>query len=151
MLLVHSSLLGYERTAELLAAGDLEVDIAARERGPLGPLMNGRRAHLEAEGLLAPGQDHEDVLVVRGRKSTVRTLKAPAASVRIRSMARSIWSGAISFGLVNVPIKLYSAVSRKTVRFNQLNSETGNRIARSGRIRRPVTRCPSTRSSRASS
>ena len=43
-------------------------------------------------------------------------------------MARSIWSGAISFGLVNVPIKLYSAVSRKTVRFNQLNAETGNRI-----------------------
>ncbi len=43
-------------------------------------------------------------------------------------MPRSIWSGAISFGLVNVPIKLYSAVSRKTVRFNQLNKETGNRI-----------------------
>jgi DNA end-binding protein Ku len=29
---------------------------------------------------------------------------------------------------VNVPVKLYSAVSCKTVRFNQLNSETGNRI-----------------------
>jgi DNA end-binding protein Ku len=43
-------------------------------------------------------------------------------------MPRSIWSGAISFGLVNVPIKLYSAVSRKTVRFNQLNEKTGNRI-----------------------
>jgi DNA end-binding protein Ku len=43
-------------------------------------------------------------------------------------MARSIWSGAISFGLVNVPVKLYSAVSRKTVRFHQLNGETGNRI-----------------------
>jgi DNA end-binding protein Ku len=43
-------------------------------------------------------------------------------------MPRSIWSGAISFGLVNVPIKLYSAVSRKTVRFHQLNEETGNRI-----------------------
>jgi DNA end-binding protein Ku len=43
-------------------------------------------------------------------------------------MARSIWSGAISFGLVNVPIKLYSAVSKKTVRFHQLNGETGNRI-----------------------
>jgi DNA end-binding protein Ku len=43
-------------------------------------------------------------------------------------MPRSIWSGAISFGLVNVPVKLYSAVSRKTVRFNQLNSKTGNRI-----------------------
>jgi DNA end-binding protein Ku len=43
-------------------------------------------------------------------------------------MPRSIWSGAISFGLVNVPIKLYSAVSRKTVRFHQLNERTGNRI-----------------------
>src|ERR671934_230702 len=43
-------------------------------------------------------------------------------------MPRSIWSGAISFGLVNVPVKLYSAVSRKTVRFHQLNEKTGNRI-----------------------
>jgi DNA end-binding protein Ku len=43
-------------------------------------------------------------------------------------MPRSIWSGAISFGLVNVPVKLYSAVSRKTVRFHQLNKETGHRI-----------------------
>jgi DNA end-binding protein Ku len=44
-------------------------------------------------------------------------------------MPRSIWSGAISFGLVNVPVKLYSAVSRKTVRFHQINKETGHRIA----------------------
>ena len=43
-------------------------------------------------------------------------------------MARSIWTGAISFGLVTVPVKLYSAVSRKTVRFHQLNSKTGVRI-----------------------
>jgi DNA end-binding protein Ku len=40
-----------------------------------------------------------------------------------------MWSGAISFGLVNVPVKLYSAVSRKTVRFHQLNAETGHRVA----------------------
>jgi DNA end-binding protein Ku len=44
-------------------------------------------------------------------------------------MARSIWTGAISFGLVTVPVKLYSAVQKKTVRFNQLNAATGNRIA----------------------
>jgi DNA end-binding protein Ku len=43
-------------------------------------------------------------------------------------MARAIWSGAISFGLVNIPVKLYSAVSRKTVRFHQIDSETGARI-----------------------
>jgi DNA end-binding protein Ku len=40
-----------------------------------------------------------------------------------------MWTGAISFGLVNVPVKLYTAVDRKTVRFNQLNAKTGSRIA----------------------
>jgi DNA end-binding protein Ku len=43
-------------------------------------------------------------------------------------MPRSIWSGAISFGLVNVPVKLYSAVSRKTVRFHQLHDSDHVRI-----------------------
>jgi DNA end-binding protein Ku len=43
-------------------------------------------------------------------------------------MARSIWRGAISFGLVNVPVKLFSAVSKKTVRFNQLHATDGVRI-----------------------
>ena len=43
-------------------------------------------------------------------------------------MPRAIWSGAISFGLVNIPVKLYSAVSRKTVRFHQLDSADNQRI-----------------------
>jgi DNA end-binding protein Ku len=43
-------------------------------------------------------------------------------------MPRAIWSGAISFGLVNVPVKLYSAVSPKTVRFHQLHAADGVRI-----------------------
>jgi DNA end-binding protein Ku len=43
-------------------------------------------------------------------------------------MPRAIWSGAISFGLVNVPVKLYSAVSRKSVRFHQLDERNGVRI-----------------------
>ena len=43
-------------------------------------------------------------------------------------MPRAIWSGAISFGLVNVPVKLYSAVSRKSVRFHQLDESSGVRI-----------------------
>jgi DNA end-binding protein Ku len=43
-------------------------------------------------------------------------------------MARAIWSGAISFGLVNVPVKLYSATQPKTVRFHQLSSKTGARV-----------------------
>lgn len=43
-------------------------------------------------------------------------------------MPRAIWSGAISFGLVNVPVKLYSATSPKTVRFHQLHARDGVRI-----------------------
>jgi DNA end-binding protein Ku len=43
-------------------------------------------------------------------------------------MPRAIWSGAISFGLVNVPVKMYSATSPKTVRFHQLSGKTGHRI-----------------------
>ena len=44
-------------------------------------------------------------------------------------MPRSIWTGAISFGLVTVPVKLYSAVQRKSVRFHQLSGKSGVRIA----------------------
>ena len=43
-------------------------------------------------------------------------------------MPRAIWTGAISFGLVNVPVKLYSATSPKTVRFHQVSAKTGARI-----------------------
>jgi DNA end-binding protein Ku len=43
-------------------------------------------------------------------------------------MARAIWSGTISFGLLNVPVKLYSAVSRKTIRFNELRESDGARV-----------------------
>jgi DNA end-binding protein Ku len=44
-------------------------------------------------------------------------------------MPRSMWTGAISFGMVTVPVKLYSALNRKSVRFHQLSSKTGVRIA----------------------
>jgi DNA end-binding protein Ku len=43
-------------------------------------------------------------------------------------MARAIWSGSISFGLLNVPVKLYSAVSKQTVRFRELREDDGARI-----------------------
>jgi DNA end-binding protein Ku len=43
-------------------------------------------------------------------------------------MARAIWSGAISFGLVNIPVKLYPAVSRKSVQFHQIDRRSGSRV-----------------------
>ncbi|MCO7196747.1 Ku protein [Pseudonocardia sp. McavD-2-B] len=41
---------------------------------------------------------------------------------------RAIWSGAVSFGLVSVPIKVYSATSNHDVRFHQVHGEDGGRI-----------------------
>ncbi len=43
-------------------------------------------------------------------------------------MPRAIWSGAISFGLVSIPVKLYTAKSPKSVRFNQLDGRDNRRI-----------------------
>lgn len=43
-------------------------------------------------------------------------------------MARAIWSGALTFGLVNVPVKLFPAVAQKEVRFHMLHAKDGARI-----------------------
>jgi DNA end-binding protein Ku len=43
-------------------------------------------------------------------------------------MPRAIWTGSISFGLLNVPVKLYSAVSKKSVSFRELRESDGSRI-----------------------
>jgi DNA end-binding protein Ku len=43
-------------------------------------------------------------------------------------MARAIWTGSISFGLLNVPVRLYSAVSRKSVSFRELRAGDSSRI-----------------------
>jgi DNA end-binding protein Ku len=45
----------------------------------------------------------------------------------IQSM-RSIWKGAISFGLVSIPVKLYSATEEKDVSFHQVHRDDGGRI-----------------------
>ena len=41
---------------------------------------------------------------------------------------RAIWKGAVSFGLVNVPIRLYSATENHDVQFRQVHREDGGRI-----------------------
>ncbi|MGO1971501.1 MAG: Ku protein [Propionibacteriaceae bacterium] len=43
-------------------------------------------------------------------------------------MPRSIWKGAISFGLVTIPVKLYSATEEKDISFRQVHPADGGRI-----------------------
>jgi DNA end-binding protein Ku len=41
---------------------------------------------------------------------------------------RAVWTGAISFGLVNAPVRMYTAIAEKDLRFNQLHVADGGRI-----------------------
>lgn len=43
-------------------------------------------------------------------------------------MARSIWNGTITFGMVNVPVKLYSATESKSIHFHEVHLRDGSRI-----------------------
>ena len=45
-----------------------------------------------------------------------------------QGMARAVWSGTISFGLVSVPVRLYPATRRKDVRFHEIDRLSGQRI-----------------------
>jgi release factor glutamine methyltransferase len=64
VLMVVSSLTGEEETLDALSAGGLHAEVAARHRGPLGPLVSARAEMLEARGLLAPGEREEEMLVI---------------------------------------------------------------------------------------
>jgi DNA end-binding protein Ku len=52
-------------------------------------------------------------------------------------MPRAMWKGAISFGLVSVPVGLYTATEEKTLRFNQLHDEDFGRI----KMQRVCSKC----------
>jgi len=43
-------------------------------------------------------------------------------------MARAIWTGSLSFGLVNVPVGLYAATDDKSIHFNQFQAGTKDRV-----------------------
>ena len=43
-------------------------------------------------------------------------------------MSQAVWTGSISFGLVNIPVKLYPATEPKDVRFHLYDRRTGKRV-----------------------
>ena len=57
----------------------------------------------------------------------------PVSGVSLQAMPasnrpRAVWTGAISFGLVNAPVRMYTAIAEKDLRFNQLHEKDGGRI-----------------------
>jgi release factor glutamine methyltransferase len=66
LLVVHSGLCDEDRTVRQLRGGGLKAAVVARGQVPFGPVMRGRRQQLCALGLIAPGQQEEELVVVRG-------------------------------------------------------------------------------------
>jgi DNA end-binding protein Ku len=54
-----------------------------------------------------------------------------------QELMRSIWKGAVSFGLVNVPVKVYSATQNHDIKFHQVHEADGGRI----RYKRTCSEC----------
>jgi hypothetical protein len=64
---------------------------------------------------------------------------APYAPMGAELM-RSIWKGAVSFGLVNVPVKVYSATQNHDIKFHQVHEADGGASATSGPARSAARR-----------
>jgi DNA end-binding protein Ku len=54
--------------------------------------------------------------------------KPPRAAERTPGTSRSIWKGAISFGMVTIPVRLYPATASKDIAFNLLHSKCSSRL-----------------------
>jgi release factor glutamine methyltransferase len=65
LLAVHSALCGVATTLHQLRGGGLKASVVARRDEPFGPVMRGRAAWLTERGLIADGQRHEELVVIR--------------------------------------------------------------------------------------
>lgn len=65
LLVVHSALCGVEATLERLHGSGLDAEVTERRRIPFGPVLRARTAYLEGRGLIRPGEEKEELVVIR--------------------------------------------------------------------------------------
>ncbi|MFC9817431.1 methyltransferase domain-containing protein [Streptomyces virginiae] len=68
LLMVHSGLCGAEATVSLLARSGVIADITAIVPVPWGPVLRSGRAWLEAQGLVAPAEEREELVMFRAQR-----------------------------------------------------------------------------------
>lgn len=73
MLLLQSTLSGVEKTEAILEERGMTVTVMAEKSIPFGPVMHARRKMLESRGLIAVGQDTEQLVVIRATKPVPQT------------------------------------------------------------------------------
>jgi release factor glutamine methyltransferase len=66
LLLVHSAIAGVDVTLDQLRGAGLSASVIARQPVGFGPVMRARQGVLRRNGMLQPGQTHEELVVVRG-------------------------------------------------------------------------------------
>jgi release factor glutamine methyltransferase len=65
LLIVHSAVCGVEATLDKLRQGGLKAAVVNRRIVPFGPIMRQRVSLLERQGMIRPGQQHEELVVIR--------------------------------------------------------------------------------------
>ncbi|MGW3247748.1 HemK2/MTQ2 family protein methyltransferase [Streptomyces sp. NPDC001070] len=68
LLLVHSALCGVERTLMRLHRAGLRANVTERRYVPFGPVLRRRATWLESQGLIAPGEEKEELVVIRAQR-----------------------------------------------------------------------------------
>src|SRR5690242_19377207 len=63
-----------------------------------------------------------------GHRREIPAIEVSLLTMPASNRPRAIWTGAISFGLVNAPVRMYTAITEKDLRFNQLHEPDGGRI-----------------------
>ena len=139
-------------------AVDQQVAVAERRRGEVGPgggdvvvVAAGHaydavadvdeHAHAVPLDLVQPLRAGRDAVGLAGEHRAHACSLAPAAPQPrhprgetavggdgYRRLMRAIWKGAVSFGLVSVPVKLYAATESHDVSFRQVHAKDGGRI-----------------------
>lgn len=67
LLLTHSAVIDESATVQRLSAAGLTASVVARERIPFGPVMRERARMMTERGLIEPGQDAEELVVIEAR------------------------------------------------------------------------------------
>lgn len=69
LLLVHSALSGVQATLDRLHDAGLHADVVERRFVPFGPVLRSRADWLERQGLIAPGEEKEELVIIRADRA----------------------------------------------------------------------------------
>ncbi|MGY0063881.1 HemK2/MTQ2 family protein methyltransferase [Streptomyces sp. LZ34] len=83
LLLVHSALCGVEGTVRRLGQADMRAAVVDRRLIPFGPVLRERAAWLEGRGLIEPGEETEELVVIRAERAQ-RQRRDACGAVEVR-------------------------------------------------------------------